>query len=111
MGSVRFINIVIIIIIINVQITALFTAVYIYGTEVCLSSGNEWEFWKYGWRDIYLREGGANLEETPDNQSKDRYHMVWEVKMHPPTGIEPSPSNIGDKFAWSESACSNPLNE
>ena len=43
-------------------------------------------------------------EKPPDNQPENRYHTL-EVKIHRrDRGIEPQPSNIGDKFDWSELA-------
>ena len=48
------------------------------------------------------------LEKTPDNQSENQYHIICE---NSPTqqGVDPSPSNIGDKFAWSKCDDSNQL--
>ena len=74
--------------------------------------------------DVYQIGGGANrsTQNTPppppppppscNKQPENRYH-ISEVKMLlSQLGIEPLalPSNIGDKFAWSDYACSNPLN-
>ena len=43
-------------------------------------------------------------EKNPDNQPENRYRVgLSEVKIHRPNREwNPGPSNIGDKFAWSE---------
>ena len=51
------------------------------------------------------KSGGSNpeyLEKSPDNQSENRYHIYRGKNSSPQPGIEPLPSDIGDKFAWSE---------
>ena len=63
--------------------------------------------------DLYLREGGANRStrrKPPTTSPKIGIAVILEVTIHSPkSGIEPSPSNISDKFAWSERAGSNQL--
>ena len=62
--------------------------------------------------DLYIRRGewgggskAEYLEITPDNESENRYHLIIRGENSlPHPGIEPSPSNIGDQFAWSECA-------
>ena len=62
------------------------------------------------------REGGWGdkpeyPEKNPDNQPENLYYIIIRGEnSQPQQGIEPAPSNIGDKFAWSERAGSNPLN-
>ena len=68
--------------------------------------------------DLYLREGGGEgvnkpeyPEKTPDNQPENRYHIIIRGENSPPQpGIEPSPSNHGDKCVWTERVGCNPLN-
>ena len=65
---------------------------------------------KCRWVDLYLRGRGGGggskpdyPEKPPDNQPENRYHIIIRGEhISPQLGIEPSPSNIGDKFAWSE---------
>ena len=62
--------------------------------------------------DLYLREGG-NKQGYPE---KNPWLAARKSVPHrgknesPQPGIEPSPSNIGDQFAWWQRADSNPLN-
>ena len=64
--------------------------------------------------DLYLREGWRGkpeyLEKTHDNQPESQYHILEMKIHHPDPESNPSPSNIGDKLAWSERASSNQLN-
>ena len=55
---------------------------------------------------------GVPGEKTPTTNPRiGTTYLSLEVKTHrPKPGIEPSPSNFGDKFAWSERAGSYPLN-
>ena len=65
--------------------------------------------------EFYVRVGeqtGVPAEKTlrqPVRKSVP-HNIIRGENSLPQPGIEPSPSNIGDKFAWSECTSSNPLN-
>ena len=51
-------------------------------------------------------------ENNPDNQSKRSYCIgckMWKIQHPARMGLEPSPSNTGGQFAWSERTSCNQL--